>query len=152
MKGRVSVTLWITVLVVALVLGTFGVHAQRPRRGAGGMARMACNIEGLWAEVAFTANVADETLLKIRPDFQEAWDARNEVSAEITSREDIISNLGELADTFIVLRDAVKKGLTDEEFGKLSEWLEQQESMLEMMRERMSGSGGFGGARRQPEE
>ena len=90
--------------------------------------------------------------MESRPDFQEAWDARNEVSAEITSREDIISNLGELADTFIVLRDAVKKGLTDEEFGKLSEWLEQQESMLEMMRERMSGGGGFGGARPQPEE
>ena len=151
MRKRISVTACATVVVVALVLSTFGAYAQRGRRGPGGMARMMCNVEGLWAEAAFSAKVADETLLKIRPDFQKAWDARNETGAGMVSREDMVSNLGKLEEIFKTLLDAVKKGLTEEEFGKLSSWLEEQQSWQKRMRERMSG-GGFGGARRQQEE
>ncbi len=156
MKKGVSVTLWIAVLVVALVLSTFGAHAQREEkteRGIIGLARMLCNIEGLWAEVAFTAKAADAKLLKMRPDFQKAWDARNEVGAGMTLPEDMASSFEKTDKIFSELLDTVKKGLTEEELGRLSEWLEQQKLTVEMMREGLlSAAGAVVGAERPQEE
>ena len=50
------------------------------------------------------------------------------------------------------LVDNVKKGTTEEEFNTLSPWLENQNRMLEMMRQRFSGSGAFMGPRPQQEQ
>ena len=121
------------------------------QRGAG-MLTMACNIEGLWAELSFGVKLADAKLLKMRPAFQKAWDERQSVGTEITSPTDLPAIFEKLDKTFTDLVDNVKKGTTEEEFNKLSPWLESQSRMLEMMRQRFSGSGAFMGPRPQQEQ
>jgi hypothetical protein len=155
-KMSMFVSLAVLGLVAALVV--HGVAAQQPQRGpagpqgrmmgqrGAGMLRMACNIEGLWAELFFEAKIADAKLMKMRPTFQKAWDERQDVADNITSPADIQAAFEKLDAISTGLVDNVKTGTTEEEFNKLSPWLESQNRMMEMMRERFGGAmGGFGG-------
>ncbi len=135
MRRRVPVFVGATVLVAALVLSVFGAQAQM--RGGRGMVRMACNIEGLWAELAFGAKLDDAKLLKLRPAFQKAWDERAKVAEGVTSQEDILEAFPKLEKIGTALLDHVKKGTTEEEFGKLSSWIQDQNEMLDRFRERL---------------
>jgi len=135
MRKRVTVFVGATVLVAALVLSVFGAQAQMRRGGARGMVRMACNIEGLWAELAFGAKLDDAKLAKLRPAFQKAWDERAKIGQDVTSREDIPEAFPKLDKIGTALLDNVKKGTTEEEFGKLSSWIQNQNEMLDRIRE-----------------
>jgi hypothetical protein len=137
MRRRVPVLVGATVLVAALVLSVLGAQAQMRRGGARGMVRMACNIEGLWAELAFNAKVDDAKLSKMRPVFQKAWDERAKVGEGVTSREDIPEAFPKLEEIGIALLDDVKKATTEDELKKLSPWIESQNEILEMIRERL---------------
>jgi len=144
-KMSVFVSLVALGLVAALVVHAV---AAQPQRGAGGarggrmgargagMLRMACNIEGLWAELSFAAKLADAKLMKMRPTFQKAWDERQAVADDITSPADIQAGFEKLDAIFTGLVDNVKGSTTEEEFNKLSAWLEYQNRMMEMMRQR----------------
>jgi len=101
------------------------------------MVRMACNIEGLWAELAFGAKLDDAKLLKLRPAFQKAWDERAKAAEGVTSREDIPEAFPKLEKIGSALLDDVKKGTTEEEFGKLSSWIQDQSEMVDRIRERL---------------
>ena len=155
-KVSTLVSLAVLGLVAALVVHAVaaqpqgqlgGPRAQMMRQRGAGMLRMACNIEGLWAELSFGAKLADAKLLKMRPVFQKAWDERQSAGAEIASPADIPAAFEKLDKISTDLVDSVKKGTTEEEFNKLSPWLENQNRMLEMMRQRLSGSGAFMGPR-----
>lgn len=99
------------------------------------MLRMACNIEGLWAELAFGVKVDDAKLVKMRPVFQKAWDERAKVGEGVTSREDIPEAFPKLDKIGTALLDDVKKATTEDEFKKLSPWIESQNEILEMIRQ-----------------
>jgi hypothetical protein len=102
-----------------------------------GGARVACNIEGLWAQISFEAKLPDDKLLSMRQDFQKAWDTREEISGEMTSREAMVESLEKLNETYGALVDTVKKKLTEDELAELQPWLDEQSSLRERMRERM---------------
>ena len=137
MRKRVTVFVGATVVVAALVLSVIGAQAQMGRGGARGMLRMGCNIEGLWAELAFGAKVDDAKLAKMRPAFQKAWDERAKIGEDVTSREDIPEAFPKLDKVGTALLDDVKKATTDEEFQKLSPWIESQNEILDMIRQRL---------------
>ena len=161
-KVSMFVSLAVLGLVAALVVHAVsaqpqagppgGPRAQMMRQRGAGMLRMACNIEGLWAELSFGAKLADAKLLKMRPVFQKAWDQRETAGSEVASPADIPAAFEKLDKISTDLVDNVKKGTTEEEFNKLSPWLENQNRMLEMMRQRFSGSGAFMGPRPQQEQ
>jgi hypothetical protein len=135
MRKKVSVPVLGTVLVVAFGLCALGIHAQQRGQSAGSGYRMACNVEGLWAEVAFTLKVADAELLKMRPDFQKAWNTRDKLTADITSTDKIMPGIDKLETLGNELVGSVKKSVTEEQFAKLSSWIEEQKSRLEMLRQ-----------------
>jgi hypothetical protein len=124
-----------TVLVAALGLCALGIHAQQGGSGARSGYGTACNIEGLWAEVAFTLKVADAKLLEMRPAFQKAWGSRDEISAGVTSTEEIMPGVDKLEALGGELLDLVKKNVTEEQFTKLSPWVEEQKGRVEMVRQ-----------------
>jgi len=157
MGKKVSICVSLAILGLVAVLVVHAVAAQ-PQRGGGGaqgrmmgqrgagMLRMACNIEGLWAELSFEAKLEDAKLMKMRPTFQKAWDERQNVASEITSPADIQAGFEKLDAIFTGLVDNVKKGTTEKEFNELASWVESQNRMMEMMRQRFGGAmGGFGG-------
>lgn len=135
MRPKVSMVVLGTVLVVALGLCALGIHAQQAGRGARSSYGTACNIEGLWGEVAFTLKVADAKLLEMRPAFQKAWGSRDEISAGITSTEEIMPGVDKLEALSGELLDLVKKNVTKEQFAKLSPWIEEQKGRVEMVRQ-----------------
>jgi len=143
MRRKVSVIVGVSVLgiVAALVVSAVAAQPQMRPGMAGGMLRMACNIEGLWAELAFEAKVSDGKLLQLRGEFQKAWDARKKVGEGITSREDFATGFEEFQKIFTGLLDAVKKQLTEQEFNKLAPWLESQNRIIEMMSEGLRARG-----------
>lgn len=129
-------------LVASLLVGVFVAHAQmrgEQRRG-GTWLRMACNIEGLWAQVAFDAKVPDAKLLKLRPDFQKAWDARESSgTAEPTDQAAVSAMVEKYDKIFTELVGSVKKNVSEGEFAKLSQSVETHQRVLEMVKQRMSG-------------
>ena len=145
MRKRVSMTVCATAVavVIALVLSAVATQAQMQRGRGRGMLRMACNIEGLWAELSFGAKLDDAKLIKARSIFQKAWDERGKVGTEITDPADIPDAFGKLEKIFTDLLDNVKKGTSEEEFKKLSPWIESQNEVLEMIKQRFGGAGGM---------
>lgn len=134
MKKNVALAVLGTVLVAAVGFCTLGTHAQQMPGGTWNTYRVACNIEDLWAEVGFTLEVSDAKLLEMRPDFQKAWDARDEITTGIKSSKGVLPGVEKLEALGSELLSKVKKNLTEEQFAKLSPWIEMQNVRLEMAR------------------
>jgi len=139
MKNNVTFVVLGTVLVAAVGFCALGTHAQQAPGGAGSSYQMMCNIEGLWAQVTFTLEVSDAKLLEMRQSFQKAWAARNKITAGITSGKDVLPSIDRLEALGSGLLSQVKKDLTEEQFTKLSPWIEMQDARLQMTRSAIAG-------------
>jgi hypothetical protein len=139
MKNNLTFVVLGAVLVAAIGFCALGTHAQQTPGGAWNSYQMMCDIEGLWAQVTFTLGLSDAKLLEMRQSFQKAWDARNKITAGITSGKDVLPSIDRLNALGSELLSQVKKDLTEEQFTKLSPWIEMQNARLQMARSAIAG-------------
>ena len=145
MRKRNLVFVCAMVVIVAVVTSLVAAQAQRGRARGGGTLRMGCNIEGLWAQLTFEAKLSEAKLMKMRPIFQKAWDERAQLATEFPDRADTPAMFEKLEEKglYADLLDHVDQQTTDQEFGKLASWIQEQNEILEMIRERFGMAGGM---------
>jgi hypothetical protein len=133
MKRCIAFAVLGTILVAAVCFSALGSNDQQLPPGAWSTYRMVCNIEELWGEVSFALDLSDDKLLEMRPDFQKAWDTRDEITGGITAPEDVLPSIDKLGALGNELVSQVKKKLTDEQSAKLSMWVKLHNARLNMV-------------------
>jgi hypothetical protein len=130
------------VLAIAMIGVAFQItQAQRDQQRPGGMGGMRATqaVQNTWAAIAFELKVDNETLEKVRPHLQEAWDARKKVM------KDSAGDFRAMGDSMTKIKadmDAkLKTVLTDEQMKKLAEWEESQQQTRRMGGGPMGGGG-----------
>jgi len=127
------------VLAIAIVGVTFQItQAQRSRRQPtqaqqpqrqfsqriNSRFRVIQAVENTWAALAFEVKVDDETLKKIRPAFQKAWDKRKKLIKN--SAGDFRAIVEGMTKTKADIDKKLKEVLTEEQMKKLAEWEKTQ--------------------------
>lgn len=119
----ISIVLAIAAIVVAFQKITQAQHSEMP---AGGLMVMQA-VENTWAGIAFEVKVDKETLEKVRPQFQKAWDERKNLIKE--SEEDIHAVIEGMMEIKAELDEKLKSVLTEKQMQKLAEWERSQQQM-----------------------